>query len=142
MVDFFRRQLDELMGPNRDGGGPSLPDDYADPRVCRDFLCGFCPSSRPLERVGAAGERCDRQHSERLRSEFEKDLASRREPAPSMHRAHRGDMARILGDVDRRIARAERRLDDQGRQHLEAMFPMLASRRREGLVPKKKKKKK
>ncbi len=46
MVDLFRQQLDELLGADRD----LLPEEkknkqkhFDDERVCKFFLCGFCP---------------------------------------------------------------------------------------------------
>jgi hypothetical protein len=44
MVDAFRKQLDELMGVNRNGtlSHSTEPTSYTDNRLCRDFLAGFC----------------------------------------------------------------------------------------------------
>jgi len=46
MVDLFRQQLDALMGADRN----LLPEEkqggnkhFDDERVCKFFLCGFCP---------------------------------------------------------------------------------------------------
>ncbi len=46
MVDLFRQQLDELLGADRN----LLPEEknnkqkhFDDDRVCKFFLCGFCP---------------------------------------------------------------------------------------------------
>jgi hypothetical protein len=42
--DDIRKQLDILLGPNRDGvQREAPPTSFKDPRVCKYYLCGVCP---------------------------------------------------------------------------------------------------
>lgn len=42
-MDAFRRQLDQLMGANRNGDVQEVSRKYYDRDVCRMFLVGLCP---------------------------------------------------------------------------------------------------
>lgn len=42
-MDAFRKQLDDLMGANRNGDSQEVDHKYYDRAVCRLYLCGLCP---------------------------------------------------------------------------------------------------
>ena len=42
-MDAMRKQLDQLMGANRNGDVQEVKKHYSDREVCRPFLCGMCP---------------------------------------------------------------------------------------------------
>lgn len=42
-MDAFRKQLDALMGANRNGDVEEVQLKYYEKDVCRPYLCGLCP---------------------------------------------------------------------------------------------------
>lgn len=42
MVDAMRKQLDALMGTDRNGG-PTITKSFTDPDICTSYLVGLCP---------------------------------------------------------------------------------------------------
>ena len=46
-MDLLRAQLDEMMGKDRNKLPNERPQQtirFTDPRVCKYFICGFCPN--------------------------------------------------------------------------------------------------
>lgn len=108
--------MDELLGPNRNGDRPRLPvTHYSDPRLCRYDLAGLCPYKlfpNTKQDMGSCTyeicpvpERWKRQYeqeaTERDRSDTDRELVRLLE--------------RLVRDCDDRIARANRRLEQQQR---------------------------
>lgn len=115
-IKLMRKQVDELLGPNRNGDRDREPVlHYSDRRLCRYDLAGLCPyglfpntkqdlGQCPYE-VCPVPERWKRQYSE------EATAAERAECERELERL----LERLVRDSDDRIARANRRLDQQQR---------------------------
>jgi len=106
----MRATLDALMGINRDGDKDAeLAKKYYDQDVCRYYLCGLCPHDLFTNTRIDMGS-CGKQHSKRLKAEY-----------VEAHAAGKVDYSRelldyldkLLVECDRKIARANKRLEDE-----------------------------
>ncbi|EME32669.1 Luc7-like protein 3 [Galdieria sulphuraria] len=109
--DDIRKQLDLLLGPNRDGvQREAPPTSFKDPRVCKYYLCGVCPHLLFSNTKADVGP-CDKVHDDNLRKQYED---ARRQ---GEHFGYEEELERfckkLISDVDRRIERAMRRLQVQ-----------------------------
>jgi RNA-binding protein Luc7-like 2 len=117
-MDAQRALLDALMGLNRDGDRPDdAALDFGHPRVCKAFLCGLCPRDLFQNTKQDAGGACELLHLPKLREAYANeqhgDLGYEQELAK--------ELSRMLAEVEKKIARAQRRLaedDDQDREKL------------------------
>uniref|UniRef100_M4B1P6 Uncharacterized protein n=1 Tax=Hyaloperonospora arabidopsidis (strain Emoy2) TaxID=559515 RepID=M4B1P6_HYAAE len=121
-MDAQRALLDSLMGFNRDGDRPDEEAlDFRHPRVCKSYLCGLCPRELFQHTRLDAGA-CDLLHVPALRSAFllhqkqEKDENRNGYTYESFgyKRELANELSKLLVDVEKKIARAQKRLDEDG----------------------------
>lgn len=115
--DLVRRQLDSLLGPDRNKlpgedarlGHPQFVG-YSDPSLCKGYLLGLCLSTLSVKRRGYMMS-CNKVHSDEARREFEE--ADRNGLAHEKRRWQQdlADECRVVvNDEDRRIQGAAHRL--------------------------------
>lgn len=115
--DLVRRQLDTLLGPDRNKipgeevrqGHPHVVG-YSDPSICKGYLLGLCLSTLSVKRRGCLMS-CNKVHSDEARREFE--AADHNGCAPEKRRWQRDladDCRTVVNDEDRRIQAAAHRL--------------------------------
>ncbi|KAG3004734.1 hypothetical protein PC116_g10949 [Phytophthora cactorum] len=111
-MDAQRALLDSLMGLNRDGDRPDddATMDFRHPRVCKPYLCGLCPREL-FQNTRLDLGTCKSLHLPTLRSAYEEqksalDFGYERELS--------NELSRLLADVEKKIARAQRRLAEDG----------------------------
>ena len=100
-MDYARRMLDELLGPDRNlsasskGGGIH----YDHPDVCKMYLTSFCPYQLLANTKSAYGNCPHRYHEEHIRREFEEkaDGEFREECDIALYRT----LLKMLHDLDR-----------------------------------------
>jgi RNA-binding protein Luc7-like 2 len=112
--DAVRRQLDQLMGVDRN----ELPSNrskkdtiqFDDPRVCKHYLLGLCPSLLTVKRRGDSGP-CTNIHDDNLVKRFNDENAAGRVRDVLRWQASLAQICRtIVADEDRRIQGVARRL--------------------------------
>ncbi|GAB2287136.1 hypothetical protein Dimus_021522 [Dionaea muscipula] len=108
-MDAIRKQLDVLMGANRNGDVKEVNRKYYDRDVCRLFLSGLCPHELfGLTKMDMGP--CPKVHSLQLRKEYEEDKAR------GIHN-YEGNLEdvinRLIVECDRKISRALKRLADE-----------------------------
>jgi len=109
--DDIRKQLDILLGPNRDGvQREAPPTSFKDPRVCKYYLCGVCPHLLFSNTKADVGP-CDKVHDDNLKKEYEQ--ARNRGEYFGYEEELERFCKKLISDVDRRIERAMRRLQVQ-----------------------------
>eukprot|EP00871_Galdieria_phlegrea_P005544 jgi/Galph1/5991/GphlegSOOS_G4563.1 len=109
--DDIRKQLDLLLGPNRDGvEREAPPTSFKDRRVCKYFLCGVCPHLLFSNTKADVGP-CDKVHDETLRKQYEQ--ASKQGEYFGYEEELERFCKRLIAEVDRRIERAVKRLQVQ-----------------------------
>ncbi|EGZ27713.1 hypothetical protein PHYSODRAFT_539131, partial [Phytophthora sojae] len=108
-MEAQRALLDSLMGFNRDGDRPDDDPqlDFRHPRVCKPFLCGLCPRELFQNTRLDAGA-CQLIHSPSIRAAYEQEATR----DFGYERALATELSRLLADVERKIAKAQRRLDE------------------------------
>ncbi|XP_049852267.1 putative RNA-binding protein Luc7-like 1 [Schistocerca gregaria] len=116
MVDLFRKQLDELMGANRDELTEHDSTSFTDPKNCRYFLAGTCPYE-VLQKTKAEIGVCKNVHSIPARIAYEE--ASKKEDYGYEDILER-KLRSIIAECDRRIQNAQRRVDETERDKLES----------------------
>lgn len=106
-MDAIRKQLDVLMGANRNGDVREVDRKYFDRDVCRLFLAGLCPHDLfQLTKMDLGP--CPKVHSLQLRKEYEEVKAK------GMHNFDRDleDLIeRLIVECERKIQRALKRLE-------------------------------
>ncbi|KAL8532932.1 hypothetical protein ACS0TY_009264 [Phlomoides rotata] len=108
-MDAIRKQLDVLMGANRNGDSQEVARKYFDRDVCRLFLAGLCPHELfQLTKMDKGP--CPKIHSLQLRKEYEEAKANGLE---NYDRDLEDNIDRLIIECDRKIARALRRLDEE-----------------------------
>ncbi|CAI9090855.1 OLC1v1025723C1 [Oldenlandia corymbosa var. corymbosa] len=108
-MDSFRKQLDVLMGANRNGDVAEVDRKYFDRDVCRLFLSGLCPHELfQLTKMDMGP--CPKVHSLQLRKEYEEAKAK---GTDNYDRDLEDVIDRLIVECDRKIARALKRLDDE-----------------------------
>ncbi|KAJ0397282.1 hypothetical protein P43SY_006542 [Pythium insidiosum] len=112
-MDAQRALLDELMGRNRDGDRPEEEiTNYRDKRVCKRFLCGLCPHDLFQNTKMDLGE-CAQLHLPKLLAAYEKDKAANSDLDLGYEMELEKDLVKIISDVEKKIARAQKRLEEQ-----------------------------
>ncbi|KAK1295291.1 hypothetical protein QJS10_CPA16g00100 [Acorus calamus] len=108
-MDAIRKQLDVLMGANRNGDVTEVNRKYYDRDVCRMFLVGLCPHELfQLTKMDLGP--CSKVHSLQLRKEYEEAKAK------GMHNFDRELMdviERLIVECERKIQRALKRLEEE-----------------------------
>ncbi|CEG48300.1 Spliceosome subunit [Plasmopara halstedii] len=111
-MDAQRALLDSLMGINRDGDRPN--DDactnFRHPKVCKLYLCGLCPRSL-FQNTRLDSGPCEFLHLPTLRSAYEEE---RTKESFRYERDLISELSKLLADVEKKIARAQRRLTEDG----------------------------
>ncbi|XP_062144868.1 uncharacterized protein LOC133852187 [Alnus glutinosa] len=106
-MDAIRKQLDVLMGANRNGDVREVNRKYYDRDVCRLYLVGLCPHELfQLTKMDMGP--CPKVHSLQLRKEYEEAKAK----GPDNYDRDLEDVIdRLILECDRKITRALRRLE-------------------------------
>ncbi|KAK4436106.1 putative RNA-binding protein Luc7-like 1 [Sesamum alatum] len=108
-MDALRKQLDVLMGANRNGDAEEVTRKYYDRDVCRLFLAGLCPHELfQLTKMDKGP--CPKVHSLQLRKEYEEAKAK---GLDNYDRDLEDNIDRLIIECDRKIARALKRLDEE-----------------------------
>ncbi|KAL6501054.1 hypothetical protein OROHE_025251 [Orobanche hederae] len=108
-MDSLRKQLDVLMGANRNGDSQEVTRKYYDRDVCRLFLAGLCPHELfQLTKMDKGP--CPKVHSLPLRREYEEAKAK---GLDNYDRDLEDNIDRLIVECDRKIARALKRLDEE-----------------------------
>ncbi|XP_010268264.1 PREDICTED: putative RNA-binding protein Luc7-like 2 isoform X2 [Nelumbo nucifera] len=108
-MDAIRKQLDVLMGANRNGDVREVNRKYYDRDVCRLFLVGLCPHELfQLTKMDMGP--CPKVHSLQLRKEYEEAKAK---GIDNYDRDLEDVIDRLIVECDRKIARALKRLEDE-----------------------------
>lgn len=108
-MDAIRKQLDVLMGANRNGDVREVNRKYYDRDVCRLFLVGLCPHELfQLTKMDMGP--CPKVHSLQLRKEYEEAKAK---GVDNYDRDLEDVIDRLIVECDRKIARALKRLEDE-----------------------------
>ncbi|XP_021734357.1 putative RNA-binding protein Luc7-like 1 isoform X1 [Chenopodium quinoa] len=108
-MDAIRKQLDVLMGANRNGDVTEVNRKYFDRDVCRLFLSGLCPHELfQLTKMDMGP--CPKVHSLQLRKEYEDAKAK---GVDNYDRDLEDVIDRLIVECDRKITRALKRLADE-----------------------------
>ncbi|XP_021890883.1 luc7-like protein isoform X1 [Carica papaya] len=108
-MDAMRKQLDVLMGANRNGDVKEVNRKYYDRDVCRLFLSGLCPHELfQLTKMDMGP--CPKVHSLQLRKEYEEAKAK---GVDNYDRELEDAIDRLIVECDRKIGRALKRLEDE-----------------------------
>ncbi|OVA08762.1 LUC7-related [Macleaya cordata] len=107
-MDALRKQLDVLMGANRNGDVTEVNRKYYDRDVCRLFLVGLCPHELfQLTKMDMGP--CPKVHSLQLRKEYEEAKAK---GSHNYDRELEDVIDRLIVECDRKITRALKRLEE------------------------------
>ncbi|KAJ7557705.1 hypothetical protein O6H91_04G006200 [Diphasiastrum complanatum] len=107
-MDAIRKQLDALMGANRNGDVLEVKRNYYDRDVCRLYIAGLCPHDLfQLTKMDLGP--CPKIHSLQLRKEYDE---AKRKGKDNYDRELEDCLEKHILDCDRKIARALRRLED------------------------------
>ncbi|XP_031475360.1 uncharacterized protein LOC116247352 [Nymphaea colorata] len=107
-MEALRKQLDVLMGANRNGDVREVNRKYYDRDVCRLFLVGLCPHELfQLTKMDLGP--CPKVHSLQLRKEYEE---ARKKGVDNYERDLEDVIERLILECDRKISRALKRLED------------------------------
>ncbi|XP_059628639.1 uncharacterized protein LOC132271312 isoform X2 [Cornus florida] len=108
-MDALRKQLDVLMGANRNGDVREVNRKYYDRDVCRLFLVGLCPHELfQLTKMDMGP--CPKVHSLQLRKEYEE---AKGKSVDNYDSELENVIDRLIVECDRKIARALKRLDEE-----------------------------
>ncbi|KAL2549260.1 LUC7 related protein [Forsythia ovata] len=108
-MDALRKQLDVLMGANRNGDVEEVTRKYFDRDVCRLYLSGLCPHDLfQLTKMDKGP--CPKVHSLQLRKEYQEAKAK---GLDNYDRDLEDNIDRLIVECDRKIERALRRLDEE-----------------------------
>ncbi|KAG7609518.1 Luc7-related [Arabidopsis suecica] len=108
-MDAMRKQLDVLMGANRNGDVTEVNRKYYDRDVCRLYLSGLCPHELfQLTKMDMGP--CPKVHSLQLRKEY-KDAKAK--GVDNYDRELEDAIDRLIVECDRKIGRALNRLQEE-----------------------------
>ncbi|XP_058102483.1 uncharacterized protein LOC131246397 isoform X5 [Magnolia sinica] len=108
-MDAIRKQLDVLMGANRNGDVREVNRKYYDRDVCRLYLVGLCPHELfQLTKMDLGP--CPKVHSLQLRKEYEE---AKGKSTDNYDRDLEDVIDRLIVECDRKIQRALKRLEDE-----------------------------
>ncbi|KAJ8490754.1 hypothetical protein OPV22_012475 [Ensete ventricosum] len=108
-MDAIRKQLDVLMGANRNGDAREVSHKYYDRDVCRLFLVGLCPHDLfQLTKMDMGP--CLKIHSLRLRKEYEE---AKVKGDHNYDRELEDMIERRIVECERKIQRALKRLESE-----------------------------
>jgi len=109
-MDLVRKQLDALMGSNRNGelGQGVRTTKFTDADVCHYYLCGLCPHELFVNTKMDLGE-CPKMHSEHLRHEYEEARKTKYYPFEEELESFLGN---IISECDRKIENSKKKLQE------------------------------
>ncbi|VFQ76121.1 unnamed protein product [Cuscuta campestris] len=108
-MDALRKQLDVLMGSNRNGDVTEVDRKYFDRDVCRLFLSGLCPHDLfQLTKMDMGP--CPKLHSLLLRKDYEE---AKSKGVDNYDRDLEDFIDRLIIECDRKISRALKRLSEE-----------------------------
>eukprot|EP00697_Spironema_sp_BW2_P011039 gnl/Spiro4/265_TR164_c0_g1_i2.p1 gnl/Spiro4/265_TR164_c0_g1~~gnl/Spiro4/265_TR164_c0_g1_i2.p1 ORF type:complete len:264 (+),score=71.22 gnl/Spiro4/265_TR164_c0_g1_i2:89-880(+) len=111
MVEAMRKQLDALMGTNRDGGTEKTSKHFTDADVCKHYLAGLCPHDLFTNTKMDMGD-CDKLHSAPCKQQYDEQKHRGRDYG------YERDLMEYLGSLvrecDVKISRAQKRLEEDG----------------------------
>ncbi|XP_011012886.1 PREDICTED: putative RNA-binding protein Luc7-like 2 [Populus euphratica] len=108
-MDAMRKQLDVLMGANRNGDVREVNRKYYDRDVCRLYLVGLCPHELfQLTKMDMGP--CPKVHSLQLRKEYEE---SRAKGVDNYEIELENVIDKLIVECDKKIGRALKRLEDE-----------------------------
>ncbi|AQK72453.1 LUC7 related protein [Zea mays] len=108
-MDAIRKQLDQLMGANRNGDVREVSRKYYDRDVCRLYLAGLCPHDLfQLTKMDMGP--CPKLHSLQLRKEYEEAKAK---GTDNYDRELEETIERLIVECERKIQRALKRLEEE-----------------------------
>ncbi|KAG7399251.1 hypothetical protein PHYBOEH_009290 [Phytophthora boehmeriae] len=108
-MDAQRALLDSLMGFNRDGDRPEEDvTDFRHPRVCKRWLCGLCPREL-FQNTRLDTGSCPLLHLPELKVSYEKEKNTK---DFGYERDLTQELSRMLADVEKKIAKGQKRLDE------------------------------
>ncbi|CAF2136368.1 unnamed protein product, partial [Brassica napus] len=108
-MDAMRKQLDVLMGANRNGDVTEVNRKYYDRDVCRLYLSGLCPHELfQLTKMDMGP--CPKVHSLQLRKEYREAKAK---GVDNYDRELEDAIDRLIVECDRKIGRALKRLQEE-----------------------------
>ncbi|GAB2277176.1 hypothetical protein Dimus_011883 [Dionaea muscipula] len=108
-MDAMRKQLDVLMGANRNGDVKEVNRKYYDRDVCRLFLAGLCPHELfQLTKMDMGP--CPKVHSLQLRKEY---VDAKAQGSHNYETDLEDVIDRLIVECDRKISRALKRLSDE-----------------------------
>nr|XP_029122414.1 putative RNA-binding protein Luc7-like 1 isoform X2 [Elaeis guineensis] len=108
-MDAIRKQLDVLMGANRNGDVMEVKRKYYDRDVCRLYLAGLCPHDLfQLTKMDMGP--CPKVHSLQLRKEYEEAKAK---GIHNFDRELEDMIERLIVECERKIQRALKRLEEE-----------------------------
>ncbi|KAI3706015.1 hypothetical protein L1987_76267 [Smallanthus sonchifolius] len=108
-MDAIRKQLDVLMGANRNGDVTEVNRKYYDRDVCRLFLVGLCPHELfQLTKMDMGP--CPKVHSFQQRKEYQEAKSKGQD---NYERELEDVIDRLIVECDRKIARALKRLSEE-----------------------------
>ncbi|KAI0133861.1 hypothetical protein BJ170DRAFT_177235 [Xylariales sp. AK1849] len=102
-----RKLLEQLMGAPISSRSSQLS--ITDPKVCRSYLVGTCPHDLFTNTKQDLGP-CPKVHSEGLKAEYE-NLPEAQKQRHNFEWDYMRDLQKYVGDCDRRIDAAQRRLE-------------------------------
>ncbi|KAH7432103.1 hypothetical protein KP509_07G008600 [Ceratopteris richardii] len=106
-MDAFRKQLDSLMGADRNGDVQVVKRKYYDRDVCRLYIAGLCPNELfQLTKMDLGP--CTKIHSLQLRKEYEEAKAKGKD---NYDRELEEALEHLVLECDRKIQRALKRLE-------------------------------
>ncbi|KAJ6360480.1 hypothetical protein OIU77_004489 [Salix suchowensis] len=107
-MDAMRKQLDVLMGANRNGDVREVNRKYYDRDVCRLYLVGLCPHELfQLTKMDMGP--CPKVHSLQLRKNYEE---ARAKSADNYDVELENVIDKLIVECDKKIGRALKRLED------------------------------
>ncbi|KAK8462583.1 hypothetical protein SEVIR_1G229200v4 [Setaria viridis] len=107
-MDAIRKQLDQLMGANRNGDVREVSRKFYDRDVCRLYLAGLCPHDLfQLTKMDMGP--CPKLHSLQLRKEYEEAKAK---GTDNYDRELEETIERLIVECERKIQRALKRLEE------------------------------
>ncbi|XP_062222826.1 uncharacterized protein LOC133921806 [Phragmites australis] len=108
-MDAIRKQLDQLMGANRNGDVREVSRKHYDRDVCRLYLAGLCPHDLfQLTKMDMGP--CPKLHSLQLRKEYEEAKAK---GTDNYDRELEETIERLIVECERKIQRALKRLEEE-----------------------------
>eukprot|EP01094_Clydonella_sp_ATCC50884_P026713 TRINITY_DN741_c0_g2_i1.p1 TRINITY_DN741_c0_g2~~TRINITY_DN741_c0_g2_i1.p1 ORF type:complete len:343 (-),score=117.77 TRINITY_DN741_c0_g2_i1:101-1129(-) len=108
-MDEQRRLLDELMGAGRNGEVAKAKH-FSDADVCKYFLCGVCPLQLFTNTKADLGH-CESTHNDVMKEQYEEEVKKNGYGAYDYEMELLRFLRQIVSDCDRRIARADRRIE-------------------------------